>query len=232
MAKRQVNLDTRTPVPVSKEGQGFFLGNLRLLGIIGIVLLVGIIAIVLVNISSGKSNDRAQLELARIRPYYDRGDFSVAVNGDPSKKISGEKIRGLKDLVADWKSTPAGKIAALYLGNSYLALGQAKQASEPYEVAAGASDELLSSAGHAGLAAVSESAGSYDAAAKEYAKAASIDHLELNTPQYLLSAARNYEMAKNKDEAVKNYRTVATQYAQSAANAQARLALARLNVEL
>jgi tetratricopeptide (TPR) repeat protein len=228
---KQSNIDT-TDTFENERGSGFFLNNTRTLGIIGIILLLVVGAGVWYIINRGGSNDRAQIELARIRPYYDRGEFQVAINGDSSKRINGEKIRGLRDIVQDWKGVPAGKIAALFLGNSYLATGQTPKAEEPYEIAAGADDDLLTSAAHAGLAAVAEAGDKYEDAAKAYEKAASEDHLALNTPQYLLGAARNYERAGNKDEAIKNYRTVATQYSQSAANTQARLALARFNVEL
>ena len=231
MAKQQSNIDTADTFG-NEGGSGFFLNNVRTIGIIGIVLLVVVGGIVWYLISHGRSNDRAQVELARIRPYYDRGEFQVAIAGDSSKKINGEKIRGLRELAEDWKGVPAGKIAALFLGNSYLALGQAEKAGDAYEIAAGSNDDLLTSAAHAGLAAVAEAGHKYEDAAKAYVKAASEDHLALNTPQYLLGAARNYERAGNKDEAIKNYRTVATQYSQSAANTQARLALARFNVEL
>jgi len=234
MAKQQSNIETTDSPEAfeSSRGSGFFLNNVRTLGIIGIVLLVAVIGIVAYFFVRGNSNDRAQLELARIRPYYDRGEFQVAISGDSSKKINGERVRGLRELVEEWKGTQAGQIAALYLGNSYLATGQIAKAQEPYEIAAGSSDELLTSAAHAGMAAVAEAANKYEDAAKAYAKAASEDRLGLNTPQYLLGAARNYERAGNKDEAIKNYRVVATQYSQTSANTQARLALARFNVEL
>jgi tetratricopeptide (TPR) repeat protein len=214
------------------ESGGFLRNNVRLLGIIGIILLVVVAGVFYLNYSRARSNERALIELARVRPYYDRGEFAVAISGDSSKTVNGEKIRGLRQLADEYASTPAGKMAALFLGNSYLALGQAAQASEPYEVAAGADDELVTSAAHAGLAAVAEANGKYADAASEFEKAASQDRLELNTPQYLIGAARNYERAGKKNEAVENYRRVATQFPQSTANAQARLALARHNIEL
>ena len=118
MAKQQSNIDTADTFG-NEGGSGFFLNNVRTIGIIGIVLLVVVGGIVWYLISHGRSNDRAQVELARIRPYYDRGEFQVAIAGDSSKKINGEKIRGLRELAEDWKGVPAGKIAALFLGNSY-----------------------------------------------------------------------------------------------------------------
>lgn len=234
MAKQNANVDTQTRSEevVSPQG-GLLRGGVRTLGIIGIILLVAVGGVFYYNYSKAKSNDRALIELGRIRPYYDRGEFDTAINGDSIKKINGEKIRGLRAIADEWKSTPAGKISALLLGQSYLALGQTDKASEPFELATGADAEVVRSAAHAGLAAVAESKNKFDEAAKEYVKAASEDHLEYNAPHYLLGAARNYERAGNKDEAIKHYRTVATKYTQATeANTQARLALSRNNVEL
>jgi tetratricopeptide (TPR) repeat protein len=230
MAKRQSNIETSSTG--EGTGGGFLRDNVRTLGIIGIVLLVGVGAFFAYNYSRGKNNGEALVALARIRPYYDRGEFMVAISGDSSKSINGEKVQGLSKVVEEYKSAPAGKIAALFLGNCYLGLGQPAKAAEPFEIAAGSGDELVTSAAHAGLAAVAEAAGKFDDAAGQYAKAASEDRLEINTPQYLIGAARNYERAGKKDEAKENYRKVATQFPQSPANAQARLALARYNVEL
>jgi tetratricopeptide (TPR) repeat protein len=233
MAKSVSTFDTPESVEQSgNEGGGFFLGNLRLLGFIGFGLLAVIAGIFIINYLGGQANERAQVELGRIRPYYDKGEYAVAINGDSSKVIAGERVRGLRAIVEEHGSTDAGRIAALYLGNSYLALGQADKAVEPYETAAESDAPLMRSAAHAGLAAVAEARGNFAEAAEQYTKAASEDRLDLNTPQYLVGAARNYERAGKKEEAIKNYRRVATQYANTQANTQARLALARFNVEL
>lgn len=234
MAKNPTTVDnTRQNEAMAREqGGGFLLGNVRVLGIIGFVLLGVVGAVAYYLISSAQANDDALMALARIRPYYDRGEYAVAINGDSSKVMGTEKVRGLRFIVDEWSSTPAGKIAAQFLGNSYLALGQPEKAREPYSTAADADADLVRSAAHAGLGAVAEAAGKYDQAAEEFEKAANEDRLELNTPEYLVGAARNYERVKKTDEAIKHYRTVATQYAGSPANTQARLALARHNVHL
>jgi tetratricopeptide (TPR) repeat protein len=233
MANKSTNIEAPDMVEANeREGRGGFLANYRLLAMIGVGLLVIVGGIWYYNYSRIEKNDQAQIELARIRPYYDRGEYATAITGDPSKLIAGEKIKGLAALVSDWKSTPSGKIAALYLGDSYMATGKVQQAEEPFEIAAEADAPLVSSAAHAGLAAVAEATGQYEKAAEEYEKAASEDRVELNTPDYLVAAARNYERAGKKDEAIKNYRAVATRFSDSQANAQARLALARYNVEL
>jgi len=231
MAKRQSDIDTAATAETPGNGGGI-LRNRRMLGIIGLALLAAFGLLFYFVIGRGGDNDRALIELARIRPYYERGEFAMAINGDPAKTINGEKVRGLRQIVDQYKGTPAGKIAALLLGNSYLGAGQHAQAKSPFDIAAGAEDPLVTSAAHAGLAAVAEAANRHEEAASEFAKAASEDRLELNTPQYLLNAGRNYERAGKKEDAIEQYKTVATRFPQSQANAQAQLALARLGVDV
>jgi tetratricopeptide (TPR) repeat protein len=234
MAKQSLTPDTpdTTDRTNREERGGFLLENTRLLGIIGIVLLVVLGGIVWFFANQGKKNDQAQVELARIRPYYDRGEFAVAISGDSSKTMGGEPVYGLRHVVEEWSGTSAGKVAALFLGNAYLATGEVEKAAEPYETATGSDSPLIRSAGHAGVGAVKEEQKKYEEAAKEYETAASEDRSELNTADYLLGAARNYEAAGKQEEAIEIYRRIATQYSTSAANAQARMALARHNEEL
>jgi tetratricopeptide (TPR) repeat protein len=232
MAKSTQLTAARRTAEASESRGGFLLGNTRLLGIIGLVLLAAIGGVFWFYSQRAKDNERAQMALARIRPYYERGEFATAIKGDPAVKRGNESVVGLTSIVGEWKSTSAGKIAALYLGNCYLATNENAKAKDAFEVATGADDELIQAGAHAGIASIAEAAGQYAQAADEYAKAISEDRHEVNTPFYLLGAARNLERAGKKEEAIKNYRTVATQYATSQANTEARLALARNNVVL
>jgi tetratricopeptide (TPR) repeat protein len=234
MAKSVSNIDTSevTEQTGREEQGGFLLDNLRLFGIIGVALLIvasGIFYFFVIR--SAEANEQAQIALARVRPYYDQGAFPAAISGDSLTVSSGEKAFGLQAIVDQWGSTSAGKVAALFLGNSYLALMEPEKAKEPYEIATGADADLIRSAAHAGLAAVAESSGNYEEAAEEYAKAASEDRLDLNTPKYLVNAARNYERADRKEEAIEHYRRVANLFPSSQANTEARLALARLDAD-
>jgi len=232
MSKQKSNVDT---IATTEEtaSSGFFTGNVKMWGIIGIVILLAAGGLFYYNFSNARQNEQALIELERIRPYYDKGEFTTAINGDSAKKINNERIRGLRLIVDDFGSTPAGRIGSLWLGNAYLATGQIDKARGPYESASDADADLVSSAGHAGLAAVAEAKNQFDEAAREYMNAVARDEMEINTPRYLLGAARNYERAGKKDEAIKNYRAVATKYPQATdANMQARMALARNNVDL
>lgn len=212
------------------------LRNARLLAIIGIVLLAVAGGVFFFLSSRAEAREEAQAQLARIRPYYDQGEYAAAISGDSVKKIGNTKPLGLRAIVEEYSSTPAGKIAALYLGNAYLATSQAAKAKDPYEIATSADDDLVRAAAHAGLAAVYETENAYEKAADEYKKAADEDRLELRSADFLLGAARNYEKAGKKEEAIRYYRMVATNQGEatgaSDAALQAKLALARNKVEL
>jgi len=232
MSKQKKNVDTIATTE-AKASSGYFAGNMKMWGGIGIALLLIGGGLFYYNYSRAQANDRALIELERIHPYYSKGDFATAIKGDSVKRINNERVRGLQAIVEDYGTTPAGRIAALWLGNAYLATGQVDKAREPFQSAADASADLVASAGHAGLAAVAESKSQFEDAAREFLSAAAQDAMEVNTPRYLLGAARNFERAGKKDEAIKNYRTVATKYPQATdANMQARMALARNNVDL
>jgi tetratricopeptide (TPR) repeat protein len=234
MAKQSLTPDTpnTTAITDREQGGGFLLDNVRMLGVIGLILLAVLGGIVWYFYSQGKANDQAQIELARIRPYYDKSDFATAINGDTAKTMGGEPVSGLRHIVEERSGTPAGKIAALFLGNAYLATGEVAKAAEPYETAKESEAPLVRAAAYAGIAAVQEEQKKHEEAAKSYETAASEDRSELNTAEYLLGAARNYEKAGNKEEAIDIYRRIASQYPTSTVNTEVRMALARHNEEL
>src|SRR5689334_16211102 len=122
MANKPVNANTSKARESDDSGERLgILRNVRLLGIIGIVLIAVGVGVFYLLHSRAESNRDAQMELYRIRRYYDQGEFAAAITGDSIKPMGPAKPRGLKYIVEEWGGTPAGKVAALYLGNSYLA---------------------------------------------------------------------------------------------------------------
>ena len=89
------------------------LRNARLLAIIGVVLLAVAGGVFYFLSSRAEARAEAQLQLARVRPYYDQGEYAAAITGDSVKKIGNTKPLGLRAIVEEYSSTPAGKIAAL-----------------------------------------------------------------------------------------------------------------------
>lgn len=218
---------------VQGEGGGASLsGKLRILGIIGGVVVLVVAGILYFNWQARADNEQAATELGRIRPYFEQGDYAKAIDGDPAKLIGGKPVRGLAAIARDYGSTEAGKAAALNLGDAYMATERFDEAAEAYEIAADAGDNTMKAAGLVGLAAVAEAEGKPAEAAAHYENAATTYTAEFSTPLYLLGAALNYEKAGQNDKAIEHYREIVTRYYESDQTNQARLALARLNVEI
>lgn len=204
----------------------------KILGVVGVVVLLVVAGVLFFNWQSQQDNLQAAIELGYVRAYYDQADYVRAIDGDAAKLIDGKPVRGLAAIVNDYGSTEAGKAAALSLGNAYMATEQYDKATAAYQNAAEADDELVQAAGVVGLAAVAEAGGQHDQAAEQYAKAATLYSSDFTAPLYLLGAALNYEKAGENDKAIERYREIAVRYSTSEQNTQARLALARLNVDI
>ena len=220
--------------PSTEEGNEAIIpsNRLKIIGAAGVIVLLVVAGIVYLNWKGSKDNIQAATELGYVRPFYEQGDYTKAIQGDPTKIIDGKPLRGLAAIVEDYGSTEAGKAAALNLGDAYIATDQYALATDAFKKASDAENELVKSAGLAGLAAVAEAEGMHDKAAEQYAQAATLYKSDFTAPLYLLGAALNYEKAGNNDKAIERYREIAVRYSTSEQNNQARLALARLNVEI
>lgn len=203
----------------------------------GGVLLVALISWFMLRDAGTSDTELAAMELGRLEQAISEQDFAAQIAGDPSTIIDGTPIRGLPGIVDEYGDTKAGRAAALQLGEAYLVTGDPAKATEAYETAAAADDNLVRAAALAGLASVAESEGNFEAAAGRYDEAIALYDREqmqadLIRPLYLLAAARNYEAAGKKDEAIERYRSVATLYPASQQNSAARFALARYGEEI
>lgn len=200
--------------------------------VLGGVVLAVAAYMLLSNMSQSKATE-SQIALARARVSYDKGDYLAAINGDSIVKYSKtEKPLGLKGVVEEYGSTNAGKMAALMLANCYMGLGKTKEAKGFYEEATSGGYDLTRSGGYAGLAAINEAEGKAGEAAENYQKAVKEDKVGVNAADNILNAAKNFEKAGKKDDAISGYKEIVTKYGNSNANTEARLALARLNVAI
>lgn len=220
-----------------EEGAGGINRNLLIgLGVIA-VLIVGVVAWSVFSSKGGSTNDIAAMELGRLAQLLDQGEYQKAIDGDPTIMINGKPMAGLRSIVDSYGGTEAGKAAALQLGDVYLALGKHADAAGAFEVAQGSDADLVKAAALAGLASVAEAEGNYANAAARYDEAATLysnDEVqgELIRPLYLFAAARNYESASAKEEAIERYREIAVRYPSSEQNSVARFALARFGVDI
>ncbi|QQS66677.1 MAG: hypothetical protein IPP08_00430 [Chlorobiota bacterium] len=209
------------------------LKNPKFLGIIGVILIILIGGFWYIKVNNSANNAEAQIALSRARVIYDKGEFLAAINGDSIVKYSkSEKPLGLKGVSEEFSSTDAGKIASLMLGNCYLGLSKLKEAKEAYEKASSSSSSIIRSGSYAGIAAILELEGKSVDAAEEYLKAVKEDKEELNASDYIFNAAKNYEKGGKKDEAINSYKEVVVKFENSNASAEAKMALAKLNITI
>ncbi len=164
-------------------------------------LIVIVVAIVIYTNNRKANNEKAATELGKILPIYeattnDPTQIKLAIDGVPERGIM-----GLKAIVDNYGSTSSGEIARLYLANCFLSMGNYDEALKNFDDF-DSSNDLLNASAKAGLASCYEAKGDYKKAAVEYEKAASTFNNEINTPDYLLSAAICYGKAGEKEKAV------------------------------
>ncbi|MEP6754288.1 MAG: tetratricopeptide repeat protein, partial [Chthonomonadales bacterium] len=207
------------------------LGNQRtvLLGL-GVVLLA-IAGLVYYGAEQKKANEKANTMLSRVSNYYASGDYRHAIDGDPNQKIQNESIVGLRQIVADYGSTPAGSQAALYLANSYYYLGKLDSAEKIFGKIS-IDYPLIKASVEAGRAAILEQRGNKEDAAKLFESAAKRDKNNPLNADYTLAAARDLHQVGKKDEAIRLYRSLLEDYPGSQFDDAAKRALIGLNVQL
>jgi tetratricopeptide (TPR) repeat protein len=154
----------------------------------------------------------ASTALGNICAFYDYKQYQMAMEGIPERNII-----GLKGIVSDYGSTKAGEIAKIYLGNSYLAMGDYDNALKNYEDFGG-SEKMFKVAALIGKATVYEAKGQYAEAASEFEKAATQAKDDIQTPEIYLNAAKNYGLSGNRTKAVELLEKIKLDYPTSTAS--------------
>jgi Tetratricopeptide repeat. len=174
----------------------FIRNNRRIVSgtITAIVIAVIVVVSYLNNIRS--NNNKAAAQLANVIDYFNGGAYQLAINGDPTRNIT-----GLKAIVDNYGSTESGEEAKIYLADCYYYLGDYVNAMRYFKDYHG-SDKFLQASALAGVAEVYAIQGNYENAAEYYEKAASRDSKNFLTPEYLVGAARNYLKIGKRERAI------------------------------
>ncbi|HMS63947.1 MAG TPA: tetratricopeptide repeat protein [Ignavibacteria bacterium] len=175
----------------------FFEENKKHLYIALSIVVLVVAGFILLSNKRKADNEKAAVELSKIKDIYASGNYLQAINGD-SLGVS----KGLLNLVNEYGSTETGESAKILLANCYFNLREFDNAEKYYKDYSG-SNLLLKVTSDAGIASVYEAKNNYEAAAKEFEKAASIDKTNPFIDQYLYYAAKNYYRANNLSESKK-----------------------------
>ena len=132
----------------------------------------------------GQSSEAAA-RLGSIVATYEQGIWDVALDG------TAENI-GLLEIANRYGNTDDGNLARFYAADALYRLDRKEEALKYFE-AYDKDSNYLGAAGYAGEAAVQEDLGNEKRAAELYYQAATTYENNLTSPEYLLSAARNYE---------------------------------------
>lgn len=189
----------------SIKSDEFFKKNINMVvgGIIIVLVAIGLYWYISNNQKEKEAT--ASLALSRVKIFYERAEFDKALKGDPTIKIRGESIIGLREIVENYGSTSAGKMAALMSGDILLSQKKYSEALSMYEAAQGSDSKILAVGAKAGMAACKESEKKYAEAAPMYEEAAQQMKEIGDEAKYRYFAALSYEKSGNKDKAKELY---------------------------
>ena len=150
----------------------------------------------------------------------DAGNWQLAIDGNDSMK-------GLRQIVKEYGSTPSGNRAKILIGDSFLALGKIDSSLSYYREYAGKNPDLAASAiaGEATCLLLNQE---FSEAAAAFEKASETAENQALKASYLSDAADTYRLNGSIDKAVDLYKQVIRQYPGFAATANAQESLLAL----
>lgn len=203
--------------------------KIQIFSLIGLVAVIAIVSIFWFR-SSSEKEEKASLYLSRIMPDYDSGNYELALKGDKNKKVRGESVYGLEYIANEYGGTESGKIAALYAGKCFMELDKNNKALEYFEIASESNSAVIKQGAFTAIATIYEQQNKPKNAAEMYYKAASFAIEKEVKARLLLYSAMNYAKAKDKENAIKNYREVIGLYEFSEYGDLAKMGLTELGI--
>lgn len=139
--------------------------------------------------------------------YMENENYATALNGD------GEKI-GFLDIVKDYGSTKAGKLAAYYAGLCYIKQGDYQNAIE-YLKKYTNDDKILAPLALGLIGDCYLELGDQQNAVSYYEKAATKNANDFSSPMHLIKLGMTYEIMGNYAKALETYKTLKKDYPNS-----------------
>lgn len=195
----------------------------RTVNIITIAIVVIVVGWVAFREYRASKNEECIEQMRFAESYFRQDSFEKAIKGTLGAP-------GFEQLVEEYGWTEAGNLCRLYLGLSYLKLGDFQAAADAlsdYD----APDSYLGGAAYAALAGAYAELKDFSRAGRYYEKAAVVHNNSQTSPVFLLQAGLAYELAQDRQKAGKVYQRILDEYpgASEANAAQKHLERVRLS---
>lgn len=190
--------------------------NIRFIAIVsGALVVIAVVAFLYANSVRGKE-EAASVEFTKADLQYQNGNYQAAIDQ-------------FKRLIEDYGGTDKAELGKYYIANSYYKIGNYADAETYFrEYLDSNGDSFLASSAMAGVAACLEQQGKYQEAAEQYEKTARQYKGGVLAPQNLYNAARNYDLAGNKQAAIGALQNLIKEYPDSGVKNDAEIMLAEL----
>lgn len=166
-------------------------------------------------------NVEAQEQIFAAQDYFSKDSFELAINGD------GINL-GFLDIIEDYGSTKAGKLANYYTGISYLHLGEYELAID-YLKKFNTDDMLLAPLTQSAIGDAYVELEDYNKAISSYKSALAENENEFTTPSIMVKLALVYEAQGEKEKAIETLETVKADYPRSSEVANVEKSIARIS---
>lgn len=177
--------------------------RVRLLIGVGVVVLAALVIYGTKKFYVEPRNERAQDAMFEAVKAFETGNFDLALKGNGN-------AMGLLEILDSYGSTPAGNLAQLYVGLSYLHLGNFKDAVE-YIKDFDTDEIIMKSVAKGALGDAYAELDQVEKALDAYEDAAEFK-VPMTAPRFLAKAAILYESQKKWDKAIKHYETIKYSY--------------------
>jgi tetratricopeptide (TPR) repeat protein len=207
----------KTPKPIENlqevehvltTAEMYFEKNSKIITIVfGTAVVIALLLLATHRFYSVPREAKAKEQIQMAQQYFEKDSFNLAINGDGN-------YPGFLDIIDNYGSTTAGKLARYYVGVANLHIGKYQEAID-YLEAFKTKDLLLAPVVKGATGDAYSELGNKDKAVKLYMEAAGLNPNAFTSPIYYLKAGNLYELLGNKDKALAAYKIIKDKYAES-----------------
>ena len=169
-----------------------------------VVIVIALAAIFGFSYMQSSRNTEALEQMTEAVRRYESGNYATAIDGDIF-------FTGLVEVAEKFGSTKAGSLARFYSADALFRTGDLER-SLTFFRAFDKDGDYIGASAYAGEAAINETNGNFDEAGELYLRAATIFESNVTSPNYLLKAARSYEIAGDVSSARQVYEKLREDY--------------------